>query len=158
MLKTLLVWITVLFLRRFGVNVNRKKLATHGKRYARPDMTRIERRVHNIAPPACPTTIVVPDAVAKTAQRVHRSSFGSSQETGPWVLCPNYDGRDYLPNAPAVAKKPVHAKQSESPPLYRPTVEESGNRQGQARSIKKMPKTVSLYSRRGDTVVPVMMH
>lgn len=155
MLKTLLVWITVLFLRRFGVNIDRKKLSNHSRRYTRPDMTRIERQVSTVIPPSYPTTIVVPNTGAAMAQRLPRASFGNGQETGPWVLCPNYDGRNYLPETPAIAAKPLHSKQGTRPPVYRPVVEKSENMPSQAKSVKRVPNTVALYGRKGG-VVPVM--
>jgi hypothetical protein len=45
MLKTLIVWFVVIFLRKFGRNVDRKEIARLKKVYNQHDTARIERRV-----------------------------------------------------------------------------------------------------------------
>ncbi|WP_130473052.1 hypothetical protein [Candidatus Magnetaquicoccus inordinatus] len=48
MLKTLIVWFVVMFLRKFGRNVDRKEIARLKKVYSQHGGARIERRIDSM--------------------------------------------------------------------------------------------------------------
>ncbi|MBF0463204.1 MAG: hypothetical protein HQL87_17700 [Magnetococcales bacterium] len=52
MLKTLIVWFVVIFLRKFGINVNKKEVAPQRKVYSYNSTVRIERRIDKPVPVA----------------------------------------------------------------------------------------------------------
>ncbi|MBF0098394.1 MAG: hypothetical protein HQM04_13325 [Magnetococcales bacterium] len=65
MLKTLIVWFVVIFLRKFGRNVDRKEIARLKKVYNRHDTARIERRLERSERSKMANKVILPGAVAQ---------------------------------------------------------------------------------------------
>ncbi|MBF0582909.1 MAG: hypothetical protein HQL80_01595 [Magnetococcales bacterium] len=151
MFKALLVWVTVIFLRMFGLKVDKKRLASHGKRYARPDTTRIERKIEVISVPSHPSTVMVPNP-ASGSYRLTHALLRNPQENASWVLFPDYNGKDYVPAATTTASQAAHSRRNSRPPMTASASEVKEVMYSQTKGVKRLPRTVALYGRKGDFV------
>ncbi|MBF0161002.1 MAG: hypothetical protein HQL88_01815 [Magnetococcales bacterium] len=148
MFKALLVWVTVLFLRSWGIRTDKTKLAGHGRRYSPPETVRIERRMEVIVPvlPKRRGAVVLPGVDTQGAAR--SASRPPSQESAEerHLFYPN-PGRQ----SPAVLEGPAHSRENKRPMLI--SLPEKGEiMYSQTKGVKRSPNSVVLYGRRGSSV------